>query len=64
MEKRKKLVEILKVISTIIGALIAFFGGNAAAMLLQELQKIQIKVTYQNKSLGIEMRMVILYLIK
>lgn len=34
MEKRKKLVEILKVISTIIGALIAFFGGNAAAMCL------------------------------
>lgn len=29
--KTEKVVKILKVVSTIIGALIAFFGGNAAA---------------------------------
>lgn len=31
---RKNLVSILKLVSTLIGALIAFFGGNAAAMCL------------------------------
>lgn len=30
----KKVVQILKLVSTLIGALIAFFGGNAAAMCL------------------------------
>lgn len=30
----KKIVQILKLVSTLIGALIAFFGGNAAAMCL------------------------------
>lgn len=33
-DKNKKLVSILKLVSTLIGALIAFFGGNAAAMCL------------------------------
>lgn len=30
----KKIVQVLKLVSTLIGALIAFFGGNAAAVCL------------------------------